>query len=683
MSTEQMMKIQNSDIQAGAIQPHGLKKQNLFHKILIANRGEIAVRVIRTARKMGYRTVAVYSEADKNAAHVLAADQAVCVGPASVSESYLMIDNIIAAAHKTQADAIHPGYGFLSENPAFARACAAAGIQFIGPDASAIELMGSKRLSKVAMLDAGVPCIPGYQGAEQSDQVLIEKAADVGFPIMVKASAGGGGRGMRLVTEQGELAAQIKTARSEALSAFGSGELILERAVLAPRHIEIQIFADSQGNTVYLGERDCSIQRRHQKVVEEAPSPFVDEGLRELMGQAAVSAAKACGYQGAGTVEFLVDSDKNFYFLEMNTRLQVEHPVTELITGLDLVEWQLRVAAGEMLPLTQEDVSLNGHAIEVRLYAEDPRQNFMPQTGNILVWQYPEREGIRVDHGIHCGDTVSAHYDPMLAKVIAFGPDRATAARRLASAIEDIQLVGVNTNKRFLLNVLRHPAFINAEATTAFIEQHFTEHASTQNTALAIGTLARAAMIYFQHPSFGQPSWSSAAPQVYHFTLKINEQAHAVQIQKQEDSYLVKSEAQETELILVSHGANQAVVIEEGIRQGFSYALQDKTLFLDDGSGHYRIDDITQLPASVSEQNASGEINAVMDGVIVDVLAKEGDAVEAGQLMVVMEAMKMEHQLKALSTGLVTEVRAAIGQQVKSKELLVTISSNDDTHSDA
>jgi geranyl-CoA carboxylase alpha subunit len=678
-----MINIQNSDTQAGATQSHGLKKQNQFHKILIANRGEIALRVIRTARQMGYRTVAVYSEADKDAAHVLAADQAVCVGPASVSESYLMIDNIIAAAHKTQADAIHPGYGFLSENPAFARACDAAGIQFIGPDASAIELMGSKRLSKVAMLDAGVPCIPGYQGAEQSDQVLIKKAADVGFPIMVKASAGGGGRGMRLVTEQGELAAQIKTARSEALSAFGSGELILERAVLAPRHIEIQIFADSHGNTVYLGERDCSIQRRHQKVVEEAPSPFVDEELRERMGQAAVSAAKACGYQGAGTVEFLVDSDKNFYFLEMNTRLQVEHPVTELITGLDLVEWQLRVAAGEALPLTQQEVNLDGHAIEVRLYAEDPRQRFMPQTGNILVWQYPEREGIRVDHGIDTGDTVSAHYDPMLAKIIAYGPDRATAARRLASAIEDIQLVGVNTNKAFLLNVLRHPAFMNGETTTAFIEQHFTEHASTQNTAPTIGTLARAAMIYFQHPSFGQPSWGSAASQVYHFTLKINEQAHAVQIQKQEDSYLVKSEAQETELTLVSLGANQVVVVEEGIRQGFSYALQEKTLFLDDGSGHYRIDDITQLPASVSEQNASGEINAVMDGVIVDVLVKEGDAVEAGQLMVVMEAMKMEHQLKALSTGRVTEVRTVVGQQVKSKQLLVIISSNDETHSDA
>lgn len=672
-----------TDKQIKETQKRELLKPSSFNKILIANRGEIAVRVIRTARNLGYRTVAVYSEADKNAPHVLAADQAVCVGPATGGESYLKIDNIISAANKTQADAIHPGYGFLSENADFARACEAEGIRFIGPNASAIELMGSKRLSKMAMLEAGIPCIPGYQGEEQSEHVLLEKAAEVGFPIMVKASAGGGGRGMRLVTEQSELAAQIKTARSEAISAFGSGELILERAVLAPRHIEIQIFADSTGNTIYLGERDCSIQRRHQKVVEEAPSPFVDESLRERMGEAAVNAAKACGYQGAGTVEFLVDQDKNFYFLEMNTRLQVEHPVTELITSVDLVEWQLRIAAGEALPLSQQEVSLDGHAIEVRLYAEDPRQNFMPQTGHIFVWQYPKRDGLRVDDGIAVGDTVSAHYDPMLAKVIAHGPDRATAARRLASAIEDIQLVGVNANKRFLLNVLRHPAFINAEATTAFIEQHFTEHASTQNTAPAISTLARAAMIYFQHPSFGQPSWSSAAPQVYRFTLKINEHAYSVQIQKQEDSYLVKSEAQETELTLVSHGANQAVVVEEGIRQGFSYALQNKTLFLDDGSGHYRIDDITHIPASVSEQNASGEINAVMDGVIVDVLVKEGDAVEAGQVMVVMEAMKMEHQLQALSTGRVTEVRAAIGQQVKSKQQLVTISSNEKAQNDA
>jgi geranyl-CoA carboxylase alpha subunit len=330
-----------------------------FTKILIANRGEIAVRVIRTARELGYRTVAVYSEADANALHVQEADQAVCIGPAPVGESYLVAEKILDAAARTGADAIHPGYGFLSENAAFAAACEQAGIVFIGPPAGAIELMGSKRLSKIAMLAAGVPCIPGYQGEDQSDETLLVEAQDVGFPLMVKASAGGGGRGMRLVFEQSELAEQIRTARSEALGAFGSGELILERAVLQPRHIEIQVFADGHGNVVYLGERDCSIQRRHQKVVEEAPSPFVDEDLRRRMGEAAVEAARACDYRGAGTVEFLVDADRNFYFLEMNTRLQVEHPVTEMITGQDLVAWQLAVAAGKPLPLNQDDIRLN------------------------------------------------------------------------------------------------------------------------------------------------------------------------------------------------------------------------------------------------------------------------------------------------------------------------------------
>lgn len=341
-----------------------------MHKILIANRGEIAVRVIRSARNLGFRTVAVYSEADADALHVSEADEAVCIGPASVGQSYLSIDNILQAANNTGADAIHPGYGFLSENADFARACEAASITFIGPGAQAIELMGSKRLSKIAMLQAGVPCIAGYQGADQSDDVLLAKARDIGFPIMVKASAGGGGRGMRLVLQQADLAEQIGTARSEAQSAFGSGELILERAVLEPRHIEIQVFADSHGNVVHLGERDCSIQRRHQKVVEEAPSPFVDTELRERMGAAAVETARSCQYRGAGTVEFLVDKDKNFYFLEMNTRLQVEHPVTEMVTGQDLVAWQLAVAAGESLPLTQSQIELRGHAIEVRLYAD-------------------------------------------------------------------------------------------------------------------------------------------------------------------------------------------------------------------------------------------------------------------------------------------------------------------------
>ena len=384
-------------------------------KILIANRGEIAVRVIRTARSLGYRTVAVYSEADAGALHVDVADEAVCIGAAPVGDSYLRSDKILQAAQLTSADDVHPGYGFLSENAGFAEACAEAGLVFIGPDAEAINLMGSKRLSKVAMIEAGVPCIPGYQDAEQSDDVLLKEAERIGFPLMIKASAGGGGRGMRLAHDASELPEQIRTARSEAESAFGSGELILERAVLQPRHIEIQVFADRHGNAVYLGERDCSIQRRHQKVVEEAPSPFVDPDLRQRMGEAAVNAAKACNYCGAGTVEFLVDEDKNFYFLEMNTRLQVEHPVTELITGQDLVAWQLKVASGEKLPLSQDEITLTGHAVEVRLYAEDPRNNFMPQTGRVEYWHYPEREGFRMDHGIQCGQLVSPHYDPMLA----------------------------------------------------------------------------------------------------------------------------------------------------------------------------------------------------------------------------------------------------------------------------
>jgi geranyl-CoA carboxylase alpha subunit len=444
-----------------------------FQKILIANRGEIAVRVIKTARALGYRTVAVYSEVDADSLHVASADEAVCIGPAPVGQSYLVAANILQAAQLTGADAVHPGYGFLSENTDFAAACEAAGVTFIGPPAAAIEWMGSKRLSKVAMLEAGVPCIPGYQDAEQADAVLIEKAQAVGFPLMVKASAGGGGRGMRLVHNEAELPEMIKTARSEAQNAFGSGELILERAVLEPRHIEIQVFADNHGNVVHLGERDCSIQRRHQKVVEEAPSPFVDEDLRSRMGEAAVSAARACDYRGAGTVEFLVDKDRNFYFLEMNTRLQVEHPVTEMVTGQDLVAWQIAVAAGDVLPLQQEDIKLSGHAVEVRLYAEDPRNNFLPQTGSALVWEYPEGPGIRIDHGLAQGQQISPFYDPMIAKLIAHGDDRAQACRMLASAVQDSTLLGVNNNKLFLQNILRHPVFLAGEATTAFIEQHF------------------------------------------------------------------------------------------------------------------------------------------------------------------------------------------------------------------
>lgn len=644
-----------------------------FNKILIANRGEIAVRVIRTAREMGYRTVAVYSEADARALHVSEADQAVCIGAAAVGESYLVTEKILDAAKKTGADAIHPGYGFLSENADFARACENSGIVFIGPGADAIELMGSKRLSKIAMLEAGVPCIPGYQGAEQSDEVLINEAADIGFPLMVKASAGGGGRGMRLVFEADELAEQIKTARSEALGAFGSGELILERAVIEPRHIEIQVFADNQGNTVYLGERDCSIQRRHQKVVEEAPSPFVDESLRQRMGEAAVDAAKSCGYCGAGTVEFLVDSDKNFYFLEMNTRLQVEHPVTELISGQDLVAWQLQVAAGEALPLSQDEISLSGHAIEVRLYAEDPRNNFMPQTGKVLEWHIPERDGVRVDHGIQQGQVVSPHYDPMLAKVIAYGENRSIAIRKLASAVQDTQLLGVNNNKLFLQNILRHPVFGDGGATTAFIEQHFSTDASMDVAEPTALTLSKAAVLFYRRGEDKRSSWGAAANNVYFFHLEFDGKGFDVSVSEVGDSYSVTVGETVTALKLLSLSANRCAMDCNGVREKLSFSFDNQSLCIDDGSGHFILDDITHKPAVAAVGAGSGQLKASMDGAIVDILVGEGDQVEQGQTMVVLEAMKMEHQLKAGINGVVEAVSIKIGQQVKSKQLLATI----------
>ena len=646
-------------------------------KVLIANRGEIAVRVIRTARDLGYRTVAVYSEADADALHVCEADQAVCIGPAAVGESYLLAEKILTAAGQTGADAIHPGYGFLSENAEFSNACEAAGITFIGPRADAIELMGSKRLSKIAMLEAGVPCIPGYQDADQSDDTLLAKAEDIGFPLMVKASAGGGGRGMRLVLGQSELAEQIRTARSEAESAFGSGELILERAVLEPRHIEIQVFADEHGNAIHLGERDCSIQRRHQKVVEEAPSPFVDPDLRQRMGEAAVNAAKACNYRGAGTVEFLVDKDKNFYFLEMNTRLQVEHPVTELITGLDLVAWQLRVASGETLPLTQEQVALSGHAVEVRLYAEDPRNNFMPQTGIVRLWEYPDRAGLRMDHGIQRGQQVSPFYDPMIAKVIAYGANRAEAIRRLASAVQDTQLLGMNNNKLFLENVLRHPVFTAGEATTAFIEQHFSADISMGLKVPSGATLAKAALLYLQHGIDSarnrEANWHNPAAAATNYQLAFDGKPTTVSIADQGQLFDINIGGDQYTLTLVSVGATECVYIENGVRETMRFAFDGETLYLDDGSGHFVLENTTYLPAAATGSAGSGQVKASMDGAIVAVLAQEGDTVEAGQTLVVLEAMKMEHALKAGISGIVTGISCDVGQQVKSKQLLASV----------
>jgi geranyl-CoA carboxylase alpha subunit len=646
-------------------------------KILIANRGEIAVRVIRTARDLGYRTVAVYSDADTNALHVHEADEAVHIGASAVGESYLVADKIINAAKQTGSDAIHPGYGFLSENAAFAKQCEANDIIFIGPGSDAIELMGSKRLSKVAMIEAGVPCIPGYQGADQDDAVLVEQAKAIGFPIMVKASAGGGGRGMRLVFEAKELLAQIKTARSEAENAFGSGELILERAVIEPRHIEIQVFADSHGNVVYLGERDCSIQRRHQKVVEEAPSPFVDENLRQRMGKAAVDAAKSCNYRGAGTVEFLVDSNKDFYFLEMNTRLQVEHPVTELITGLDLVEWQLLVAAGELLPLSQDQITLTGHAVEVRLYAEDPRDNFMPQTGTVLQWHTPTRDGVRVDTGIQTGQVISPHYDPMIAKVITFGKTRDIAIRKLASAIQDSNIIGVNTNKLFLQNILRHPVFIAGEATTAFIEQHFTADISMDVAIPRVETIALAAMIYYQQGKQIGNNWRSSSANGCSLILDYNETSHAVTLAESDNNFTVSVNDQSTSFTLAAITESACTIVSNNLRRRCTFAKQDTAVYLDDGNGHFIFTDVTHMPAAAGG-SGSGQVKASMDGAIVDVLVKAGDVVAVGQTLVVLEAMKMEHQLKAGISGVVEAVNAAVGQQVKSKQMLVVVAASEE-----
>ena len=483
-----------------------------FAKILIANRGEIACRIVRTAKALGYRTVAVFSDADAGALHVRQADEAVRIGAPPARDSYLNVTALLAAAKLAGADAVHPGYGFLSENAAFAEACAGAGLIFIGPPAAAIHVMGNKSRAKKLMAAAGIPCVPGYGGADQSDATMLAEGQRIGFPLMVKAAAGGGGRGMRFVASPDELADALTRARWEAASTFGFDELILERAITEARHIEFQIFADRLGNVIHLGERDCSVQRRHQKVIEETPSPAVSADLRTTMGEAAVAAARAIDYVGAGTVEFLLDRSGKFYFLEMNTRLQVEHPVTEAVTGLDLVAWQLRVAAGEKLPLEQHQVRPDGHAIEARLYAEDPHSNFLPQSGTLIAWRPASGEGVRIDHGLTSGAGVGPFYDPMLAKVIAHGASREEVRRRLIAALEDTVALGLVTNRSFLIAVLRHPAFAAGEATTDFINRYFAAGSDAMRGAEPDNpTLALAAVLLFEARSRATANVSAVA----------------------------------------------------------------------------------------------------------------------------------------------------------------------------
>ncbi|MDO7895536.1 acetyl/propionyl/methylcrotonyl-CoA carboxylase subunit alpha [Pseudomonas citrulli] len=649
-----------------------------FHKLLIANRGEIACRIQRTAQALGYRTVAVFSEADADALHVRLADEAVLIGPASVQQSYLAPAAILEAARRTGADAIHPGYGFLAEHAGFARACAAAGIVFIGPSPEAIELMGSKRRSKIAMLAAGVPCIAGYEGDAQDDDSLHREAARIGYPLMIKASAGGGGRGMRLVRRAEDLAEQLRTARSEALHGFGDDELILEQALPDPRHVEVQIFGDHHGHLIHLGERDCSIQRRHQKIIEEAPCPVMTAERRQAMGEAALKAGRAVDYVGAGTVEFLLAADGRFYFLEMNTRLQVEHPVTELVTGQDLVAWQLDVAAGRPLPLRQDQVHLDGHAMEVRLYAEDPAADFLPQAGRLIGWEPPAREGVRIDHGLREGQAITPFYDPMLGKLIAHGATREQARRRLLRAVEDCVLLGVQSNQRLLAGLLAHPRFIDGDFGTGFIEQHLSEHAALQAQVPTTEQLAIATALFYQRDRARHATdlggWRNNASTPLRYRIGQDERDWTLDLLAEPDGTLkVHHAGRSIELKWLDVDPSGAALMLDGVRQQHRWRLKGSDLWLFTRPGGLHLQDRTRAAVAPAASTGDGLLQAPMDGAIVEVLVSEGTVVRQGQLLMVLEAMKMEHPLKAGLDGVVRQVQVKRGEQVRHQQVLLRV----------
>ena len=644
-----------------------------FSKILIANRGEIACRVIRTARNLGYQTVAVYSDADRDAPHVLLADEAVYIGGSPAAESYLKFDALLDAARKTGADALHPGYGFLSENAAFAQACVDANVVFIGPPPSAIEAMGDKALAKRRMLDAGVPCAPGYLGADQSDAVLIAEAEKLGFPLLVKAVAGGGGRGMRLVRHFAELQQGIEGARREATSAFGDGTLMLERLIDNGRHIEIQVFADAHGNAVYLGERDCTAQRRRQKVIEEAPSPVVSPAMRAAMGKDAVAAALAVGYRGAGTVEFIVDDKLNHYFLEMNTRLQVEHPVTECITGYDLVEWQLQVAAGDPLPAQQEDITLTGHAIEARLYVEDPYTAFAPQTGKIVWWQ-PERAlhaGVRIDDGIRQGSVVSPFYDPMVAKIIVHGRDRDDAIRRLRAALANAPLLGLKNNGRFLSDLVDHPAFRKAEMTTTLIDQWLDQGEPLLRAPEVSDDAWRVAAVAIAMQQGN--SWRADSVAAYGFKLQYADTTRAVRVRPDRAGGVAVT-LEDTTVQARVVAFDQGVLRFElgGVAQTAIAVIAGSDVHLAWAGQNYVFTEVSAFPNADALKDAS-KARSPVAGKVTQVLVAPGATVENGQQLVCVEAMKMEMWLCAESAGTVKAVHAKVGDQVESGALLVEL----------
>jgi 3-methylcrotonyl-CoA carboxylase alpha subunit len=639
----------------------------VFNKILIANRGEIACRVIRTARRLGILTVAVYSDADSDALHVHMADEAIHIGAAPARESYLLGDNILQAARTAGAEAIHPGYGFLSENAAFARACADQGVVFIGPPASAIEAMGSKSAAKRIMGEAGVPLVPGYHGDDQADAVLKAAADDMGYPVLLKATAGGGGKGMRQVWSAQEFADALAAARREAMAGFGDDTMLVEKYLTRPRHVEVQVFCDNHGNSIYLAERDCSVQRRHQKVIEEAPAPGMTEERRCQMGEAAVLAAKAIHYRGAGTVEFLLDEDGSFYFMEMNTRLQVEHPVTEMITDQDLVEWQLLVASGAALPLQQADVRLHGHALEARVYAEDPDNDFLPATGTLAYLQPPDESAhVRVDTGVRQGDEISVYYDPMIAKLIVWDETRERALQRLAGALATYRIGGTVTNLDFLYNLTTSRPFHDAELDTGFIDKHreLIFHQGQQDLQRELPLAALAVLLYRQQqgarhscldpwtPWQDTSGWRLNEPHVHRLTLHCHQQDHEVEVEQCDAIYLVRAAGRETRLSGQLDGDTLQLDAEGHRQRGTLARTHDGfTLYLPGGACHFH--EVLPDTGEAEDGAAGAGLKAPMNGTIVALLVEAGAQVAADTPLLVMEAMKMEHTIRAPADGTV------------------------------
>jgi acetyl/propionyl-CoA carboxylase alpha subunit len=636
----------------------------MIHKLLIANRGEIACRIIRTCRKMGIRTVAVYSDADANSLAVEMADEAVHIGNSPASESYLVAEKLIAVAKQTGAQAIHPGFGFLAENANFAQAVADAGLIFIGPTPSAIEAMGKKRESKLMLKN--VPMVAGYNESDQADSTLISAAEKIGYPIMVKASAGGGGKGMRRVESADDLSEALATARREAKQAFGDETLILEHYVTNPRHIEIQIFGDTHGNVIAFGERECSIQRRHQKVVEETPSTALDDALRAQICATAVSIGQQLGYVSAGTIEFLLDDKKNYYFMEMNTRLQVEHPVTEMVFGVDLVELQLRVA-GEAFDISSLNPQAHGHAIEVRVYAEDPANDFLPVIGDILRWQIPELDGLRVDSGIRSGDAISPYYDPMIAKIITYGVNRTEAIRKLDYALAQTQLLGLRNNINFLRRIVTHPDHVAGNITTGFIDQHpelLTDEPHPPISVWIGATLAQQETTTY---------WRNNAYRPIKHTFTHGDSTVSVLLTPQKNGYTAQI-GDKTHTISAKRDDDNWSVVVDGHRQNLTVIAQNETVWWIHADGQsYRLDWQNPLPVPNKDGGVEGSLRAPMPGQVIKVQVEGGQHVKQGDVLMILEAMKMEHRIIAPYNGVVSAIRYNVGQAVQADSILLEL----------